>query len=189
MLRAAKKPEDVRLVLTFCGANGIAVVDGLGRTVWERSGHHFESVDVGKTRLDVPGLQLAVDIDHCPSGEGPLWVFDERGNQLGRIMTDYARHHALIDWTGDGTQSILVAQGRGLYDGRGRRIATFAMRERDAPDPAEMLALVGDFTADGVSDVMLTTRDCSTVYIYKNQHGRKPSAGVPLGTGLNFTLY
>lgn len=189
VLRAADKPEDFRLVLTYCGANGIAVVDGRGKTVWEQTGHHFESVDVGKICADVPGLHLAVDVDHRPWGEGPLWVFDEHGNHLGRIMTDYARHHALIDWTGDGTQAILVAQGRGLYDGRGRRIATFAMDNPETPDPAEMLAMVGDFTANGIPDVMLTTRDCSTVYIYQNRHGKKPDTGVPLGTGVNFTLY
>ena len=189
VLRAAEKPEDFRLALTYCGANNIAVVDGLGRTVWEQSGHHFESINVGKICRDVPGLQLAVDIDHRPQGEGPLWVFDEHGNHLGRIMTDYARHHALIDWTGDGTESILVAQGRGLYDGHGRRIATFAMDNPETPDPAEMLAMVGDFTADGIPDVLLTTRDCSTVYIYRNQHGRKPKTKAPLGTEVNFTLY
>ena len=175
--------------MTYCGTNSIAVVDGLGHTVWERAGHHFESIDIGKIRGDVPGLQLAVDIDHRPWGEGPLWVFDEHGNHLGQIMTDYARHHALIDWTGDGTQSILVAQGRGLYDGQGRRIATFAMDNPETPDPAEMLAMVGDFTADGFPDVLLTTRDCSTVYIYRSPHGLKPKTKTPLGTEVNFTLY
>ncbi len=189
VLRPADKPEDMRLVLTCCGANGIAVVDGTGKTVWERTGHHFESVDVGRICRDVPGPQIAVDIDHRPWGEGPLWVFDQHGTQLGQIMTDYARHHALVDWTGDGTQSILVAQGRGLYDGQGRRIATFAMDDAETSDPAEMLAMVGDFTGDGRADVMLTTRDCSTVYIYRNQHGRKPKTDVPPGTASNFTLY
>jgi len=189
VLRSGERPEDVRLVLTCCGANGIAVVDGTGKTVWEQTGHHFESVDVGRICADVPGLQIAVDVDHRPWGEGPLWVFDEQGKHLGRIMTDYARHHALVDWTGDGTQSILVAQGRGLYDGRGRRIATLAMDDADTSDPAEMLAMVGDFTADGRPDVMLTTRDCSTVYIYRNERGRKAKDDVPLGTEVNFTLY
>jgi hypothetical protein len=123
-------------------------------------------------------------------------VFDENGRQLGQIMTDYARHHALIDWTGEGNQQILVAQGRGLFDDRGRRIVTFAMDNPEGPDPAEMLGMVGDMTGDGVPDVLLTTRSCSAVYIYKNQNGKHAHAAqghatlaAPLGTGLNFTLY
>ncbi|MBN2475690.1 MAG: hypothetical protein JXB62_13845 [Pirellulales bacterium] len=189
VLRMADHPEDVRLVLTCCGANGLAVVNGLGKVLWEATGHHFESVDVGKICADVPGMQIAVDIDHQPWGRGPIWVFDENGRHLGRIMTNYARHHALVDWTGDGTQAIVVAEGRGVYDGHGRRIATFDMDETGATRSAEMLALVGDMTGDGRADVMLTTRSSSAVYIYRNERGRRPSTPVAQGTGLNFTLY
>jgi hypothetical protein len=189
VLRDGKTPEDFRLVLTCCGADNIAVVDGTGKVIWEASGHHFESVDVGRICPEVPGVQVAVDIDHRPWGKGPLWVFGRHGRQLGQIMTDYARHHALIDWTGGPTQSILVAQGRGLFDGRGRRIATLGMDEPDAPDPAEMLGIVGDMTGDGVPDVLLTTRASSAVYIYKNLKGKRPASPVPLGTEPNFTLY
>lgn len=150
VLRLGPTPQECRLVLTCCGANNIAVVDGAGRVVWEEAGRHFESVDVGKLRSDVAGLQIVVDIDHQPWGQGPIWVFDERGGRLGQIMTDYARRHALVDWTGDGLQEILVAQGRGLFDGHGRRVATLAM-DNPTQDShgAEMLALVGDMTGDG----------------------------------------
>jgi len=189
VLRPAKKAADFRLVLTCCGGNNLAVIDGLGKVVWETAGHHFESVDVGKLSPNVPGVQIAVDIDHRPWGEGPLWVFDERGRKLGQIMTDYARHHALVDWTGNGIQEILVAQARGLFDHRGRRIATFQMHNPEDPDPAEMLGMVGDMTGDGVPDVLLTTRSSSAVYIYKNEKGTKPARAVPAGTELNFTLY
>ncbi len=189
VLRPGKTPREVRLVLTCCGANNIAVIDGTGKVIWEVSGHHFESVDVGRICPGVPGVQVAVDIDHRPWGKGPLWVFDENGRQLGQIMTDYARHHALVDWTGDGSQEILVAQGRGLFDGQGRRIATLAMDEPDSPDPAEMLGIVADMTGDGVPDILLTTRSSSAVYIYKNRKGKRPADPVPLGTEVNFTLY
>jgi len=189
VVRRGKTPAEFRLVLTCCGANNIALVDGEGRVQWEVSGHHFESVDVGKVRRDVPGLQLAVDIDHRPWGQGPLWLFDENGRTLCRIMTDYARHHALIDWTGDGTQAVLIAEGRGLYDGHGRRIATFEMADPGAPGDAEALAMVGDMTGDGVPDVILTTKTCSAVYIYENTNGMKPAKPGTPGTGPNFTLY
>lgn len=189
VLRAGRTPAEFRLVLTCCGANNIAVVDGEGRLQWEVSGHHFESVDVGKVRRDVPGRQLVVDIDHRPWGEGPLWVFDESGRRLCRIMTNYARHHALIDWTGDGTEAVLVAEGRTLYDGHGKPIATLEMVQPDGPGDAEMLAMVGDMTGDGVPDIILTTRTSSAVYIYRNENGGRPAGPVPSGTGTNFTLY
>jgi len=189
VLRAGNSPADCRLVLTCCGANNIALVDGAGRVIWEVSGHHFESVDVGKICGDVPGFQIAVDIDHRPWGQGPVWVLDENGRQLGQIMTNYSRHHALVDWTGKGTEAILIAEGRGLFNGQGKRIATFDMHNPDGPNPHEMLAIVGDMTGDGVPDVLLTTRSSSDVYIYKNEKGKKPAKAAPPGTEVNFTLY
>ena len=194
MLRTGRTPDEFRLALTMCGANGIAVCDGNGKTIWELTGHHFESIDVGRLRSDVPGRQLAVDIDHRPWGQGPLWVLDEQGNRVAEMTTEYSRHHALVDWNGDGLDEIVIAEGRGLFDGHGRRQATFAMQAADLPDPhapgaAEMEALVGDMTGDGIPDVLLTTRQCSAVYIYQNQGGAKPSPPKPPGTELNFTLY
>ena len=189
VLRRGKTPADWRLVVTCCGANAIAMLDGTGKPIWEVTGHHFESVDVGKICRDVPGPQLAVDIDHRPWGKGPLWVLDERGHRLGQIMTNYSRHHALIDWTGDGTEAVLIAEGRGLFDGHGRRIATFAMGHPGTPSECEMLCMTGDMTGDGVPDVLLTTRQATAAYIYRNPSSKKPATPAPLGTEPNFTLY
>lgn len=58
-----------------------------------------------------------------------------------------------------------------------------------APDAAEMEVLVGDMTADGVPDVLLTTRQSSAVYIYENKSGSRPAPPKPAGTEPNFTLY
>jgi hypothetical protein len=189
VIRIGKTPAESRFVMTLCGANDIAVLDGNGKPIWEAVGEHFESVDVGPIFADLPGLQLAVDIDHGPWGNGPLWMFDEVGQVQTKIMTDYARHHALLDWTGDGVAEILIAQPRALYDGRGRRVATLAMDTKDDAAGEERLALTGDFTGDGVPDVLLTTRAMTHVYIYKNERGKKPSPPAPLGTDVNFTLY
>jgi hypothetical protein len=194
VLRSGRTPEEFRLVLTLCGADGIAVCDGRGKTIWELAGHHFESVDVGRLRGDLPGLQLAVDIDHRPWGQGPLWVLDDRGHRVAEMTTEYSRHHALVDWTGDGVHEIVIAENRGLFDGHGRRLGTFAMHPADltdphAPDAAEMLVLVGDMTGDGVPDVLLTTRQSSAVYVYENQRGKRPTPPRPAGTEVNFTLY
>ena len=185
VLRRGDALKDVRLVLTLCGANGIAVIDGNGEVIWERKGSHFESVDVGRVIAERPGPQILVDIDHQPFGKGPLWLIGEDGAPLGRINTDYARHHHMLDWSGDGLDEIVNAHSGAIYDSRGRRIATL-----EAPAVAnkgERSLLVGDFTGDRVRDVALVTT--TAVHIFKNKNGPRPGRGVSLGTELNFTLY
>jgi hypothetical protein len=189
VLRPGKSPAQFRLTITCCGADLLAVIDGLGRPVWELTGHHFESINVGRMRAEPPGLQLAVDIDHRPFGQGPLWLLAEDGRRLGEIVSDYSRHHALLDWDGDGLDDVVIAHARGVFNGQGRRLGTFDMENPDDVDPAEMMCVTGDFTGDGVADVMLTTKACVAVYLYRNPSGRKADRAVPLGTSRNFTLY
>lgn len=189
ILRSGKTPEDFRFVMTLCGANCIALLDGNGKPIWEVAGEHFESIDVGRICADSPGLQLAVDIDHRPWGSSPVWVFEEDGQVKTKIMADYARHHALVDWTGDGVAEILIAQQRALFDGQRRCVARLAMDPRDDAAGEERPALTGDFTGDGVPDVRLTTRAMTDVFIYRNERGQKPNPPAPLGTGANTTLY
>ncbi|MHC4424462.1 MAG: hypothetical protein ACYSYV_00025 [Planctomycetota bacterium] len=190
VLHQGVSPEDFRIVLTCCGANNIALVDGEGKVLWEVSGHHFESIDVGHVVPNRPGPHIVVDIDHQPYGNGPLWVLDQNGELLGRLVTDYSRHHCLLDWTGDGVDEILVAHKNGLYNHQGRRIGTFGTPGPDSNGGKreyERSILVGDMTADGIRDVVIATPHA--VYIYKNANGRKPDRPVPLGTEFNFTLY
>jgi hypothetical protein len=189
VVKADRNPEEFRAVMTFCGANAIAMIDGHGRPVWETVGQHFESVDVGRILTDAQDVQLAVDIDHQPWGNGPVWVLDTQGEVRTRIQTDYARHHALLDWTGDGVDEILIAQPRTLYSGAGQPLAELAMDPTDDEAGEERLALTGDFSGDGVPDILLTTRAMTQVLIYRNEHGRRPDPPAPLGTGLNVTLY
>jgi hypothetical protein len=182
--------EDFRIVLTCCGANDIALVDGTGKVLWEISGHHFESIDVGYIMPNLPGPQVLVDIDHEPYGKSPLWVLGEKGELLGQLVTDYSRHHCLLDWNGDGLDEILVAHNGGLYDQKGQRIGTFGTPGIDTAagqKEYETSMLIGDMTADGIPDVVIATPH--TVYIYKNTSGKKPDKPVPLGTESNFTLY
>ena len=180
VLRTGKRPEDFRIVITCCGGNDIALLNGHGKPLWEVTGHHFESIQVGRIIPDHPGLQILVDIDHQPRGEAPLWVLDENGTLLGQIMTDYARQHQLLDWDGDGLDEILVANNRGVFNHEGKRIATFGL-----PDAGIMA--VGDMTGDGVPDVLMTSG--LTVAIFKNDTGKMPDKPAPLGSGLNYTLY
>jgi hypothetical protein len=117
-------------------------------------------------------------------------VIDEQGMVQTKIMTDYARHHGLLDWTGDGLAEVVVAQSRGVYDGRGRRVATLAMDESDDREGEERIVLTtGDFSGDGVPDVLLTNRALTHVFVYRNVNGQKPAPPAPLGTEVNYTLY
>jgi len=182
VVRRGDTPEEWRLVLTCCGADNVALMDGNGKVLWEVAGHHFESIDVGHVIPDRPGPQIVVDIDHRPRGESPIWVLNEQGDLLGQIVTEYSRHHRLLDWTGDRFDEILVAFNRAMYNHRGERIATFDTRHQ----PGTTL-LIGDMTGDGVPDVMIATEDA--VYIFKNEKGAKPDRPTPLGSAFNFTLY
>jgi len=190
IVRSGSMPDEFRIALTCCGANDIALIDGNGAVLWEVSGRHFESIDVGRVVPGQAGPQILVDIDHQPYGKSPLWVLGDKGEKLGRIVTEYSRHHCLLDWTGDGLDEIAVAHGSGLYDHRGRRIATLDTPGTETtggkPD-YEKSILAGDMTGDGVADLLLATPH--TVYIYKNATGKRTDKPVPLGTGRNFTLY
>jgi hypothetical protein len=185
----ARQAGDTRLVLTMCGGNALVMTDGNGQALWKQTGHHFESVDVGKVRADVPGRQLVVDFDHLPSPPKPLCVFSERGELLGRINTDYTRHHLLIDWDGDGIDEIGSAVPRGLFDGHGRRVVTFAIQGEQRP----LLIAPVNSCGRGADAVLLTTlaEDGSYfVYLYRAPQRPQDTRGaVPLGTKPNFTLY
>jgi hypothetical protein len=189
IFRRGDKPEDFRLVLTCCGANNIALIDGTGGIIWEVAGQHFESVDVGRVFPGLSGQQIVVDIDHQPLGNSPVWTLDEKGRLLGRLVTDYSRHHCLLDWTGDGVDEILVAHNGGIYDHHGRRIGVLAVPDgsRIGQRKGERSMLIGDMNGDRVRDVMMVTTE--KVYVYLNKKGKKDSKTVRPGTEFNFTLY
>lgn len=188
VVRQGKTPKDFRLALTCCGADNLALLDGLGNVLWEIPGYHFESIKVGRIVPSPPGPQILVDIDHQPQGNSPLWVVDERGAWLGQIVTAYSRHHALIDWNGDGSDEIVVAYNRAIYNHQGERAATLAMPA--SPNnalQAEQSVLTGDMTGDGIPDLLIPTPEA--VYIFQNDNGKRPEKPVVLGTGMNVTLY
>ena len=191
LLHRGDTPAESSLVITFCGGDRMALINGEGRFRWSVPGHHFESADIGKVCPDVPGPQIVVDVAHRDRGDNPLWVFDQYGGPLGQIIADGSRHHLLIDWFGQGYESIMMATPRALFDGHGNKVALF-----ETPTPAGesegrrgWLCVEGDMTGDGVPDLMLSTNPGSVVYIYKNENGKKTAGATELGTEVNFTLY
>lgn len=193
VMTVGKRPEECRLVLTCCGANGVAMVDGRGKVLWEVTGYHFESADVAKVCADAPGKQVVVDVDHQPYGKSPVWLLDAKGRRIGSWMTDYGRHHRIVDWDGDGLDEVLLAHSRRLVDGKGKCTARFGpkgafdgeSREMRSNDPAPF-GLVGDLDGDGRSEVIL--HSVSTIHIYRSERSAKVR-NAPLGTGVNVTLY
>lgn len=178
VLKPGDAPEAFRLALTCCGANNLAVIDGTGAIQWEMPGHHFESIQVGNILPNRPAPQLLVDIDHQPSGAGPLWVVDAEGKVAGKIMTHYARQHRLLDWDGVPGEEIFNGDNRTIYSNQGRAIAVL---------PVGGIPHVGDMDGDGVPDLIIG--NAQAVHVFRNEHGRKPDGAVPLGTGVNTTLY
>ncbi len=177
-----------KIVVTCCGANGLAMLNGEGTVLWELTGHHFESLQVGALFPDEQGKQIFVDIDHEPQGKSPLWVVDGGGQPRGKLMTDYGRHHRLVDWTGNGVEEMVVAENLGIFNHKGERIGFFKLPV--APGNTveyEKSALRGDFDGDGVVDIAIASP--SHLFIFRNEAGKPGIPPVPLGTGLNWTLY
>jgi len=142
ILERGTTPEDWRIAMTCCGANALVVADGDGKSVWEVTGRHFESINIGVLSQELPGHQIAVDVDHQPEGNSPIWMLDKDGNKLGEIITRYSRHHKLIDWTGEGVCELVVAGNQALYSASGERLAIFAI-PRPALDAAAGAELSG----------------------------------------------
>jgi len=178
-------PEDTLLAMTLCTAFCVAMIDGTGNTKWKVSGHHFESIDVGKVCADVPGDQVVVDIDRAEDKGCPLWVISDQGEFLGRIFTDGSRHHRLVDWFGQGLDSIVLGTAAALFDGRGNKTAVF-----DVDNNTDIgMCDTADMTGNGIPDLIFSSNPGEHVYIFRNDNGKLPSPPHPLGTGNRKTLY
>lgn len=184
------EPKDTRLVITCCGANLIAMLDGLGNAIWEIDGHHFESADVAP--IVSKDKQIVVDIDHQAYGDSPVWLIDYNGNHIGTYRTRYSRHHRLVDWNNDGLYEIILANALTICDGSGKRIASFNINDKaeeiradtKSGDPGPLVS-VFDVTSSGSGDVVLHTDD--SIFIYQNPSKLETKSS--FADNFNFTLY
>lgn len=190
------KPDSERLLaLTFCGGDRLALVDPQGAVRWNIPGWHFESIDVGPVCGQIPGPQIVVDIPYAPHGSQPIWVLGRDGTWLGEILVDESRFHRLVDWFGTGHDSIIVGQPAAIFDGQtGRQQGLFDMPVLAGETPYDplkesVICLNADMDGDGAQDILFSTNPATTVYIYRNEQGARRPGQVPLGTGVNWTLY
>lgn len=186
--RRGARPADFRLALTCCGANAISMLDGEGRAIWEVTGDHFESVDVGCVLPDVPEPQLVVDIDHMP-GSGPVRVLSGEGELVGQLMTNYARHHCLLDWNGDGLDELFVGDSCGVYGRLGQRIQTLQLPAEGfgQEEPHERALVPANMAGNGRPDLIVTSPNAA--HVFRNETGAEDCRFAGLGSEGNFTLY
>ena len=184
--------EAFRLVVTACGADHVALLDGTGRLLWEYAGYHFESAEVGRLRPE-SDWDVVVDVDHCPYGESPTWVIAADGRPMGHYTTNYSRFHRLVDIDGDGFDGILLAHARTLCDAGGRvryRLAPDDDFVEAAVDPGQgdsgPFAVIGDMTGDSRVDIIVHTE--RRAHVYENI-GEPLESDMTVGTPDNFTLY
>jgi len=188
--QTGQRAEDFRLIITCCGANLIAMLDGRGNAIWEIDGHHFESADVAPILSE--GKQVFVDIDHRPYGASPVWLIDYEGNHIGTYKTRYSRHHRLVDWNGDGLYEIVLANALTICNGKGKRLTSFEFdskfkevrTDKKSGDPGPLVSVL-DITGSGSGDVVLHTDD--SIFIYRNP-SRTEKKQI-FADSLNFTLY
>ncbi len=192
IFKTGSTPTEFQFAISLCAAQTIAVIDGAGRFLWQRSGEHFESIDAGRLTRDAYGKQIAVDLDHRPYGDGLMWVLDERGDREISFRCDYCRHHRLIDWDGDGLDEILIGNARALFRGDGSCLVRLGPKDLFASDAgpqksgdAGPLAAVGDLDGDHRPEVILHSK--TYIAVFKGRTSA-PQPG-PVGTGINFTLY
>ena len=193
LVRRGDSPADTRIVLSFCAGDRIAMVDGDGKFLWTHSGNHYESIDIGRVRDDVPGPQIIADIPYADWGKKPIRVFDIDGNLLTEFLTLESRFHRLVDWFGEGVQSIAIGQDKALYDGHGQMQVRLDMSPLEgqpaASERLEIMCLKGDMDGDGREDLIYWNNPVSVVYIYRNERGAKAEDEAHVGTEVNTTLY
>jgi len=188
---AAENPEDWRIILSCCANERLAMIDGLGKTVWAIDNHHFESIDVCKLLPDVPGKQLVMDVGAMRVLHHPIFVYRDDGALLGKLFTHACRFHFPVDWEGKGLDYFVVGGERSMYNGMGEKVGIFNTPGSIDDDEKGGGAICGrgDFTGNGVPDVFFSMNNGEDVMIFENKQGAMSSPGLPQVTELNYSFY
>jgi hypothetical protein len=189
-------PSGQDFIMTLCAAGALMRVGPEGQVRWSQTGLHYESIDVGRTIPGQQDRQIVVDIDHNIAGEdSPVLVFTDSGKLLGRFNTPYSRFHLLVDWEGRGYDAILLGQARTLCDGTGKVLAHLDAVLEPAREgalsvdsPVKYLCASGNILGRGDGDIVIFTNPSTDLWVFHNPK-RAITTPVPLGFGLNFTLY
>ena len=184
-LRDAERAEDVRLAFTYCGSLLLGVMDGTGKVLWTQEGEHYESIDIAQVIPGEPDAQIVVDIDKAGTGKSPLVVFSRDGRLLSRFDTYRSRHHRPIRWRAGDVADLAVGEGGMIYSGKGEAVAELVT---DKTDQLQAIAAC-DLTGDGYENLLLSTRYGTAAYLFRNPRLAPRAPDLPLGTGVNYTLY
>ena len=187
VFRRGRTLEEWRIVLSCCAAERLAMIDGLGKSVWILDNHHFESIDICRWVPDIPGPQIVVDIGHHSPAHAPLFVYDGDGILQGKLYVMDSRIHFPIDWEGNGFDYVVVAGEATMFDGGGRKVARFGMP--GVEPESELFCGRGDFAGGGVTDVVFAVDEGREIFIYRGENTVESAPGLPTLTGVNYTLY
>jgi hypothetical protein len=182
----------VRAVLG-CGGGSEMVIASLAGEVLHRpqpplSDFHFQTINVGDIRPDLPGCEMIVDDGWARPGRAQLALFDAQARWLGAYYSAYQRFARLVEWGGS-NRIVMPADGV-IVDGKGKMIARLADPPAfGGPGAESPMARVADVDGDGQDEVILYNAEEIVVY-----HDPEPSmdASPPSGTRerlCNFTYY
>ena len=185
LLRAGDQPADIRLVLTGCNGEFIAGVTGDGRTLWENTGEHYESVQVGQDARGQPFI--LVDVDHTPRGESPVVVLDEHGRERHRWITNYSRHHCVLPADDAGHVAVL-ADSQIICRPCGEAVARLALEQGHPRVRAVFSCRLADDQTP--TSLLMTSWNGVAAWIFRRDAAHAPAPeGETSGTGINLTNY
>ena len=193
VFRRGPTPADWRLVCTCCGHRGIVMLDGEGNKLWQLTGPHYESIDIGRLDPRDAEPRIVVDLVEWPANLHSLMIIDEAGTQLGQIGLANPRLHTVMDLLGLGHDQIVMPSARAVFGHRGQWLARL-----DLPADGNIVQK-GDMTGSGtvgmaVSTTAGTTTDKSaipdspTIQLFEITHPHATKTNT-LGCGENYTLY
>lgn len=174
-------PQNTRLLITYCDACGLAMIDGNGEALWEITGPHFATVTSGRLYPHSDEKQIIVDLGHLPrNSPGEVWVLDGDGKQLAVLRGGHRAYP--LDWNGDGVDELLFTP-RPDGDSRGEKLALIAMT------PEFYRFRAGSMTGKGLPDILNILPGRLDIYENPGRRGKTAGTGVPRGTGVNVSSY